>query len=98
MTKIYHIGLLVSCLWNCVKKIICQFVLKKYRVREGSWKQVGKDRWCMNLHQKIALQADYVTELSEKKEQAAKENASKGESAPESLVTWIFQDDFILSM
>ena len=52
----------------------------------------------MNLHQKIALQADYVTELSEKKEQAAKENASKGESAPESLVTWIFQDDFILSM
>ena len=28
----------MSCLWNCVKKIICQFVLKKYRVREGSWK------------------------------------------------------------
>ncbi|MBQ3163107.1 MAG: AHH domain-containing protein [Lachnospiraceae bacterium] len=46
-------------------------------------------------HQKIDFQADYVTELSEKKEQAAKENTSKGEPAPESLVTWIFQDDFI---
>ncbi|MBQ3164165.1 MAG: hypothetical protein IJC02_06475, partial [Lachnospiraceae bacterium] len=46
-------------------------------------------------HQKIDFQADYVTELSEKKEQAAKESTSKGEPAPESLVTWIFQDDFI---
>ena len=46
-------------------------------------------------HQKIDFQADYVAELSEKKEQAAKESTSKGEPAPESLVTWIFQDDFI---
>ena len=46
-------------------------------------------------HQKIDFQADYVAELSEKKEQDAKENTSKGEPAPESLITWIFQDDFI---
>ena len=36
-----------------------------------------------------------MSELSEKKEHAAKERISKGEPAPESLVTWIFQDDFI---
>lgn len=46
-------------------------------------------------HQKIDYQADYVVKFSEKKNQKAKERTGKGESAPESLVTWIFQDDFI---
>ena len=45
--------------------------------------------------QKIDYQADYVVKLSEKKMQEAKEKTVKGEPAPESLVTWIFQDDFI---
>ena len=45
--------------------------------------------------QRIEYQAEYVTKLSEKKEQEAKEKAARGEAAPESLVTWIFQDDFI---
>ncbi len=45
--------------------------------------------------QKIDYQADYVAKLSEKKMQEAKEKTAKGEPAPESLITWIFQDDFI---
>ena len=44
---------------------------------------------------KIDYQADYVVKLSEKKIQEAKEKTAKGEAAPESLITWIFQDDFI---
>ena len=36
-----------------------------------------------------------MVKLSEKKEQEGREKAAKGEPAPESLVTWIFQDDFI---
>lgn len=44
---------------------------------------------------KIDYQVDYVVKLSEKKKQEAKENTAKEEHAPESLVTWIFQDDFI---
>ena len=46
-------------------------------------------------HQKIDFQADYVSELSKKKNQTAMESAVTGEPAPESLVTWIFQDNFI---
>ena len=46
------------------------------------------------LH-KIDYQADYVVKLSEKKKQEEREKAAKGEPVPESLVTWIFQDDFI---
>ncbi len=49
----------------------------------------------MKPHQKIDYQADYVVKLSEKKKQEAKEKTAKGEPAPESLITWIFQDDFI---
>ena len=45
--------------------------------------------------QKIDYQADYVVKLSERKKQGAKGKAAKGEPAPESLITWIFQDDFI---
>ncbi len=45
--------------------------------------------------QKIDYQADYVVKLSEKKKQEAKEKTAKGEATSESLVTWIFQDDFI---
>ena len=45
--------------------------------------------------QKIDYQADYVLKLSEKRMQEAKEKTAKGEPAPESLITWIFQDDFI---
>ena len=36
-----------------------------------------------------------MVKLSEKKEQEEREKAAKGEPAPESLITWIFQDDFI---
>ena len=36
-----------------------------------------------------------MVKLSEKKEQEGREKDAKGESAPESLITWIFQDDFI---
>ena len=43
----------------------------------------------------IDYQAEYVVKLSEKKEQEEREKAAKGEPAPESLITWIFQDDFI---
>ena len=43
----------------------------------------------------IDYQADYVVKLSEKKKQEERQKAAKGEPAPESLVTWIFQDDFI---
>lgn len=43
----------------------------------------------------IDYQAEYVVKLSEKKEQEGREKAAKGEPAPESLITWIFQDDFI---
>ena len=45
--------------------------------------------------QKIDYQADYVVKLSEKKMQEAKEKTAKGKPTPESLITWIFQDDFI---
>ena len=45
--------------------------------------------------QKIDYQADYVVKLSQKKMQEAKEKTAKGEPAPDSLITWIFQDDFI---
>ena len=43
----------------------------------------------------IEYQAEYVVKLSEKKKQEERQKAAKGEPAPESLVTWIFQDDFI---
>ena len=43
----------------------------------------------------IDYQADYVVKLSEKKKQEERQKAAKGEPAPESLVIWIFQDDFI---
>ena len=43
----------------------------------------------------IDYQAEYVVKLSEKKEQEERQKAAKGEPAPESLITWIFQDDFI---
>ena len=43
----------------------------------------------------IDYQAEYVVKLSEKKEQEERQKAAKGEPAPESLVTWIFQNDFI---
>ena len=36
-----------------------------------------------------------MVKFSEKKEQEEREKAAKGEPAPESLITWIFQDDFI---
>lgn len=49
----------------------------------------------MKPQQKIDYQADYVVKLSERKKQEAKEKIAKGEPAPESLVTWIFQDEFI---
>ncbi len=49
----------------------------------------------MKPHQKIDYQADYVVKLSEKKKQEAKEKTAKGEPALESLITWIFQEDFI---
>ena len=45
--------------------------------------------------QKIDYQADYVVKLFEKQKQEAKEKTAKGEVVPESLITWIFQDDFI---
>ena len=45
--------------------------------------------------QKIDYQANYVVKLAEKKMQGAKEKTVKREPAPESLVTWIFQDDFV---
>ena len=44
---------------------------------------------------KIDYQADYVVKLSKKEELKAKAKTAKGETAPESLVTWIFQDDFV---
>ena len=44
---------------------------------------------------KIDYQADYVVKLSEQKKQESKAKAAKGEQAPETLVTWVFQDDFI---
>ena len=43
----------------------------------------------------IDYQAEYVVKLSEKKEQEERQKTAKGEPAPESLITWIFQDDFI---
>ena len=36
-----------------------------------------------------------MTRTEEKEAQKTKEKAEKGESAPESLITWIFQNDFI---
>ena len=36
-----------------------------------------------------------MVKLSEKKKQEEREKIAKGENVPESLVTWIFQDDFI---
>ena len=45
--------------------------------------------------QKIDYQADYVVKLSERKSEEAKAKVVNGEEAPESLITWIFQDDFI---
>ena len=45
--------------------------------------------------QRIEDQAEYVAKLSEKRKQEEKEKAARGEAAPESLVTWIFQDDFV---
>ena len=44
---------------------------------------------------KIDYQADYVVKLSEQKKQESKAKAAKGEPTPETLVTWVFQDDFI---
>ena len=57
------------------------------------WEEDADNR--IKPHQRIDYQADYVAKLSEKKKQEAKEKTAKGEPAPESLVTWIFQDDFI---
>ena len=44
---------------------------------------------------KVDYQADYVRKLEEKEEQKARERAERGQRPPDSLITWIFQDDFI---
>ncbi len=44
---------------------------------------------------KVDYKADYVLKLERKEEEKEKKEAEKGERPPESLITWVFQDDFI---
>ncbi len=44
---------------------------------------------------KVDYKADFVIKLEKKEEEKARQEAERGQSPPDSLITWIFQDDFI---
>lgn len=44
---------------------------------------------------KVIYRADYVLELEREEEEKAREEVQNGKRPPESLITWVFQDDFI---
>lgn len=49
----------------------------------------------VQVKRKIDYQADYLRKMEEKESDKIKRTAEQGEEAPDSLVTWIFEDDFI---
>ena len=49
----------------------------------------------MKSKSKVAYKADYLLKLEKQEEEKAGEEAEKGQKQPDSLVTWVFQDDFI---
>ena len=49
----------------------------------------------MKPKSKVDYKADYVLKLEKQEEEKTREEAERGQLPPNSLVTWIFQDDFI---
>lgn len=49
----------------------------------------------MRAKSKVDYKADFVLKLEKREEIKAREKAEKGIKPPDSLITWIFQDDFI---
>ncbi|MBD5465423.1 MAG: hypothetical protein HDR22_06340 [Lachnospiraceae bacterium] len=49
----------------------------------------------MKPKSKVDYKADYLLKLEKQEEEKAGEEAERGQRPPDSLVTWIFQDDFI---
>ncbi|MDE6233412.1 MAG: RHS repeat-associated core domain-containing protein, partial [Lachnospiraceae bacterium] len=44
---------------------------------------------------KIDYKADFVAKIEKEEEERRREEAERGQRTPDSLVTWIFQDDFV---
>ena len=44
---------------------------------------------------KVDYKADFVLKLEKQEEEKARREASEGQRPPDSLITWIFQDDFV---
>lgn len=44
---------------------------------------------------KVDYKADFILKLEKREEEKEKREAEQGESAPDNLITWVFQDDFI---
>ncbi|MBD5465426.1 MAG: hypothetical protein HDR22_06355 [Lachnospiraceae bacterium] len=49
----------------------------------------------MKPKSKVDYKADYLLKLEKQEEEKAGEEAERGQRPPDSLVTWVFQDDFI---
>lgn len=57
------------------------------------WKVGEKEK--RKLKERTGEKADYLLKMEEKADQRARAEAIKGTKSPDSLITWIFQDDFI---
>ncbi len=57
------------------------------------WEEEKKN--CLNLQPKVDYKADFVLKQEKKEAQETVQRAERGQSPPDSLITWVFQDDFI---
>lgn len=57
------------------------------------WEDVTASR--VKPKSKVDYKADFILKLEKKEEEKARQEAEKRQRAPDSLITWIFEDDFI---
>ncbi|MDE6231916.1 MAG: AHH domain-containing protein, partial [Lachnospiraceae bacterium] len=76
---------------NQIKKVIRFMWDGNTLLHEWEEERVNK----LKLKSKIDYKADFVVKLEKEEEERRREETERGEGVPDSLVTWIFQDDFI---
>ncbi|WP_310602694.1 RHS repeat-associated core domain-containing protein [Anaerosporobacter sp.] len=58
------------------------------------WEESKADK-SIKVKAKVDYKADFIRKLEKKEEEKARQEAERGQRPPDSLITWIFQDDFI---
>ena len=58
------------------------------------WEESEKDNY-LKAKSKVDFKADFILKLEKKEEEKTREKAERGQIPPDSLITWIFEDDFI---